>query len=69
MRFLICGLGSAGRRHLRNLVALGQKDIVLFVKSILNTKLLRIKRKMQVLLLMVQSIEQRKEEEHEDLVI
>lgn len=30
MRFLICGLGSAGRRHLRNLVALGQEDIVLF---------------------------------------
>ncbi len=29
MRFLICGLGSIGRRHLRNLVALGQKDIVL----------------------------------------
>jgi predicted dehydrogenase len=29
MRFLICGLGSIGRRHLRNLQALGQKDIVL----------------------------------------
>lgn len=29
MRFLISGLGSIGRRHLRNLVALGQRDIVL----------------------------------------
>jgi predicted dehydrogenase len=29
MRFLICGLGSIGQRHLRNLQALGQKDIVL----------------------------------------
>jgi predicted dehydrogenase len=30
MRILICGLGSIGRRHLENLVALGQDDIVLF---------------------------------------
>lgn len=30
MRFLICGLGSIGRRHLRNLQALGQDDIVLY---------------------------------------
>ncbi len=29
MRFLIAGLGSIGRRHLRNLNALGEKDIVL----------------------------------------
>lgn len=29
-RFLICGLGSIGRRHLRNLIALGQDDIVLY---------------------------------------
>ncbi len=29
MKFLIAGLGSIGRRHLRNLVALGEKDIVL----------------------------------------
>jgi|Deesub1362A_J573_1020465.scaffolds.fasta_scaffold01365_9 predicted dehydrogenase len=29
MRFLICGLGSIGRRHLRNLQALGEADIVL----------------------------------------
>ena len=29
MRFLICGLGSIGRRHLRNLNALDQKDVVL----------------------------------------
>ena len=29
MRFLIAGLGSIGRRHLRNLLSLGQKDIVL----------------------------------------
>ena len=28
-RFLIAGLGSIGRRHLRNLVALGQDDIIL----------------------------------------
>jgi predicted dehydrogenase len=29
MRFLIAGLGSIGRRHMRNLIALGEKDIVL----------------------------------------
>ena len=29
MKFLIAGLGSAGRRHLRNLIALGEKEIVL----------------------------------------
>ena len=30
VRFLIAGLGSAGRRHLRNLLALGERDIVLY---------------------------------------
>jgi predicted dehydrogenase len=30
MKILIAGLGSIGRRHFRNLVALGEKDIVLF---------------------------------------
>ena len=30
MRFLIAGLGSIGRRHLRNLAALGQNDILLY---------------------------------------
>ncbi|MBE0410243.1 MAG: Gfo/Idh/MocA family oxidoreductase [Anaerolineales bacterium] len=30
MKFLIAGLGSIGRRHLRNLVALGEQDIVLY---------------------------------------
>ncbi len=30
MRFLIAGLGSIGRRHLRNLLALGEHDIVLY---------------------------------------
>lgn len=30
MKFLIAGLGSIGRRHLRNLTALGQRDIILF---------------------------------------
>jgi predicted dehydrogenase len=29
MKFLIAGLGSIGRRHFRNLMALGEKDIVL----------------------------------------
>lgn len=29
MRYLIAGLGSIGRRHLRNLHALGEKDVVL----------------------------------------
>src|SRR6185503_14446482 len=29
MKFLIAGLGSIGRRHLRNLIALGEKEIVL----------------------------------------
>ncbi len=30
MKFLIAGLGSIGRRHLRNLLALGEKDIILY---------------------------------------
>ncbi len=30
MKFMIAGLGSIGRRHLRNLVALGEHDILLF---------------------------------------
>ena len=30
MKFLIAGLGSIGRRHLKNLLALGQNDIVLY---------------------------------------
>lgn len=30
MKFLIAGYGSIGRRHMRNLLALGQKDIVLY---------------------------------------
>jgi predicted dehydrogenase len=30
MKFLIAGLGSIGRRHLRNLVKLGEKDILLY---------------------------------------
>jgi predicted dehydrogenase len=30
MRFLIAGLGSIGRRHLRNLMALGERDFVLY---------------------------------------
>lgn len=30
MKFLICGLGSIGRRHLRNLKQLGEQDISLY---------------------------------------
>jgi len=30
LKFLIAGLGSIGRRHLRNLVTLGQRDILLY---------------------------------------
>ncbi|HQN68989.1 MAG TPA: Gfo/Idh/MocA family oxidoreductase [Anaerolineaceae bacterium] len=30
MKILIAGLGSIGRRHLRNLLALGEKDIILY---------------------------------------
>jgi len=30
MKFLIAGLGSIGRRHMRNLVAMGERDIVLY---------------------------------------
>ena len=29
MKYLIAGLGSIGRRHMRNLIALGEKDILL----------------------------------------
>jgi predicted dehydrogenase len=30
MKFLIAGMGSIGRRHMRNLLALGQRDIILY---------------------------------------
>ena len=30
MRFLICGLGSIGRRHVQNLLHLGQNDLILY---------------------------------------
>jgi predicted dehydrogenase len=30
MKFMIAGLGSIGRRHLKNLIALGEEDIVLY---------------------------------------
>ena len=30
MKFLIAGIGSIGRRHLRNLIALGEQDILLY---------------------------------------
>lgn len=30
MKILIAGLGSVGRRHLRNLITLGEKDLVLY---------------------------------------
>ena len=30
MKFLIAGLGSVGRRHLRNLLTLGERDILLY---------------------------------------
>ena len=30
MKFLIAGYGSIGRRHMRNLLAMGEKDILLF---------------------------------------
>lgn len=30
MRFLIAGFGSVGRRHMRNLLALGEKEILLY---------------------------------------
>ena len=30
MKFLIAGMGSIGRRHLQNLIALGEQDIVLY---------------------------------------
>ena len=30
MKFVIAGLGSIGRRHLRNLVDLGERDIILY---------------------------------------
>jgi predicted dehydrogenase len=30
MKFLIAGLGSIGRRHLRNLVSLGERDVILY---------------------------------------
>lgn len=30
MKYLITGLGSVGRRHMRNLVALGETDIILY---------------------------------------
>lgn len=33
MKFLICGLGSIGQRHLKNLHAIGEKDIIAYRSS------------------------------------
>ena len=43
MRFLIVGFGSIGRRHFRNLLTLGQQDIILLRsnKSTLETDEIR----------------------------
>jgi predicted dehydrogenase len=30
MKWLVCGVGSVGRRHVRNLLALGERDILLY---------------------------------------
>ena len=30
MKFLICGVGSIGERHIRNLLSLGYDDIILY---------------------------------------
>lgn len=39
MKFLFCGLGSIGQRHLNNLILLGEKDIIAFrnTKSIIQS--------------------------------
>jgi predicted dehydrogenase len=34
MKTVIAGLGSIGRRHLRNLVSLGEKDVILYRKNL-----------------------------------
>lgn len=33
MKFLICGLGSIGQRHLKNLIKIGEKDIIAYRSS------------------------------------
>lgn len=45
MKFLFCGLGSIGQRHLNNLIALGEKDVVIYksrnsqtIEDVLKTK-------------------------------
>jgi len=37
MKYLIAGLGSIGRRHLTNLITLGQKDIILYRSGLRKT--------------------------------
>jgi predicted dehydrogenase len=36
MKFLIAGLGSIGCRHLRNLISLGERDIILYRSKLSN---------------------------------
>lgn len=38
MKILICGLGSIGKRHAKNLIEIGQKKIIFFRKRNLNFK-------------------------------
>jgi predicted dehydrogenase len=42
MKFLFCGLGSIGQRHLNNLISLGEKDVIAFRNkktSLLNNQI------------------------------
>ena len=44
MKILICGLGSIGLRHAKNLLKLGYKDIILFTsREIKENKLKKLK--------------------------
>ena len=36
MKILICGIGSIGKRHAKNLINLGEKNIIFIEKEILR---------------------------------
>ena len=45
MKILICGLGSIGLRHTKNLLKLGYKDILLFTsRKVIEKKLKNLKK-------------------------
>lgn len=57
MRFLFCGLGSIGERHLSNLILLGEKDIIAYRKK--GAPIRTLKKKVRTYFNLAEAIKQK----------